>query len=726
MCGIAALLVCPVTPNLPDWPFWGNALGDNSNTDEQSNPEWLLADLLHRLQRRGPDETLKGEITVSDKVRIKTLSTVLSLRGSFETLPSHSEESGPKNGNQAADVSLLFNGEIYGHEADDNALSSGMSDTTYVRRLINSIVTRQARISRSVGNAGSDNDTGTSISVGEREQGDEGEVLLKELDGLRGPWSVVFWSEATNRLYFGKDVLGRRSLLIHVTPQSHVLLTSVTPAYLDNIGQTQHGFAEVPPIGLAYIDLSNPNKPTFGVARRPVHDVAPPRLLNNEMSGRGGNSNAIVAGSSADMYVSFLPARWLRSMRGLEHEPMLPKGQLFENNKDTDHKKGQKDGAFSDIINNGVDDDVDDVVNGFILVLRRAVRRRLVAKFRGEYREQKEKELLHNCRNGKNNGHDFDECIGRSSKKRGKYGLLFSGGIDSMVLARLLDEEMPLDMPLPLINVAFGDDATALSECPDRITAQKGVVELRQLSKSKRAFHLVCIDVNSQQARDTLQNVVRPLVLPCAQPMDATIGTALWMAAQGRGQVRAVDTDKQTRKETESKIQAHGEKASVKEKQPENNDIDMENASDMLLGSVGVLFSGLGADELMAGYKGRHRTVFRTEGCEAVAREMDADISRLWFRNLGRDDRVIADHGREVRHPFLDEHVLDYVTALPLVPYVCNLSLPDGVGDKALLRQAGRRLGLSSETASRAKRAIQFGSRSKQVIERKQKKATNH
>lgn len=723
MCGIAALLVCPTTPDLPDWPFWGNALGDNHNS-EQSHAEWLLANLLPRLQRRGPDETVKGEVTVSDKVRIKTLSTVLSLRGSFQTLPSHSEESGPRNGSHAADISLLFNGEIYAKETDDNALPPGICDTAYVRRLINRVVTRQAKLPRpdEFGNTGSGNDTGTYSSVGEREKCDEGQVLLKELDDLRGPWSVVFWSGATNRLYFGKDVLGRRSLLIHVTPQSHVLLTSVTPPYLDDVGQPLHSFAEVPPIGLAYIDLSNPTKPSFGVARRSVHDVAPPRLLlSNELSGRAGSSNAIVAGSSADMYVSFLPVRWLRSMRGRDHEPPLPQERVRENNKNNGYNNGEKDGAFSDT----VDDGGNDVVNGFILVLRGAVRRRLVTKFRGEYREEKGKNALRNSSNGRNDGDDFDECIVSASKKRAKYGLLFSGGIDSMVLARLLDEEMPLGMPLPLINVAFGDDATALSECPDRITAQDGVMELRRLSKSERAFHLVCIDVNSQQARDMLQNVVRPLVLPCAQPMDATIGTALWMAARGRGQARLLERPGQIGKGTETKIQAQAEKSSVNEKQPET-DTDMENASDMLLESVGVLFSGLGADELMAGYKGRHRTVFRTEGCEAVAREMDADISRLWFRNLGRDDRVIADHGREVRHPFLDEQVLDYVTALPLVPHVCDLSLPDGVGDKALLRRAARRLGLSSDTASRAKRAIQFGSRSKQVIERKQKKAPNH
>lgn len=50
---------------------------------------------------------------------------------------------------------------------------------------------------------------------------------------------------------------------------------------------------------------------------------------------------------------------------------------------------------------------------------------------------------------------------------------------------------------------------------------------------------------------------------------------------------------------------------------------------------------------------------------------------RLWVRNLGRDDRLIADHGREGRHPFLDEALMAHVLQLPLWQ-VADLTRPPG------------------------------------------------
>jgi len=121
-----------------------------------------------------------------------------------------------------------------------------------------------------------------------------------------------------------------------------------------------------------------------------------------------------------------------------------------------------------------------------------------------------------------------------------------------------------------------------------------------------------------------------------------------------------------------------------------------------------VVLVGIGADEHMGGYA-RHRTKWHHGGWPALVAELDKDIGRLWKRNLGRDDRMCSDHGREVRSPYLDEEVTAFLRAVPL-PAIVNPILPPGVGDKLILRLVASSLGLSSG-AGLVKRAIHFGSR---------------
>lgn len=126
--------------------------------------------------------------------------------------------------------------------------------------------------------------------------------------------------------------------------------------------------------------------------------------------------------------------------------------------------------------------------------------------------------------------------------------------------------------------------------------------------------------------------------------------------------------------------------------------------------SARVLLVGIGADEQLGGYA-RHRTVYAGTGGDwaRLRRELAVDTARLWSRNLGRDDRVCSDHGREARFPFLDEGLMALLRGLPL-PLLTDPRLPHGVGDKRLLRVAARMAGLAGCT-SLVKRAIHFGSR---------------
>ena len=77
--------------------------------------------------------------------------------------------------------------------------------------------------------------------------------------------------------------------------------------------------------------------------------------------------------------------------------------------------------------------------------------------------------------------------------------------------------------------------------------------------------------------------------------------------------------------------------------------------------------------------------------------------------NKYRDDRCIADNGREAWYPFLDEHVVQFLQSIPL-EYIVNMMKPPGEGDKMILREIALTFGLKSST-NLVKRAIQFGTR---------------
>ena len=162
------------------------------------------------------------------------------------------------------------------------------------------------------------------------------------------------------------------------------------------------------------------------------------------------------------------------------------------------------------------------------------------------------------------------------------------------------------------------------------------------------------------------------LLTPQTSVLDCSIGTALWFAARGRGRIRLFDCED-------------------------------------YVSPARVVLSGLGADELLGGYS-RHRTRLQRDGPAGLLDELNLDIWRIGARNCGRDDRVISDHGREARYPFLDEDLVRFLCSLP-VEIRCSLNLPRGFGDKLLLRLLMVKLGFGATVVTLEKRAMQFGTR---------------
>ena len=114
---------------------------------------------------------------------------------------------------------------------------------------------------------------------------------------------------------------------------------------------------------------------------------------------------------------------------------------------------------------------------------------------------------------------------------------------------------------------------------------------------------------------------------------------------------------------------------------------------------VDVFFSGVGAEELFAGYRRHKNTTFVNEECLK-------GLSLIHQRDLYRDDAITMACSIELRVPFLDKTLVEYSLSLP-PEYKIN-----STHSKLIFRQAvAEYLNLKEEYAYRLKKAAQYGSK---------------
>ncbi|NVM03955.1 MAG: hypothetical protein HWN67_16605 [Candidatus Helarchaeota archaeon] len=127
-----------------------------------------------------------------------------------------------------------------------------------------------------------------------------------------------------------------------------------------------------------------------------------------------------------------------------------------------------------------------------------------------------------------------------------------------------------------------------------------------------------------------------------------------------------------------------------------------------------VIFTGQGADEIFGGYE-RHEIKFK-EDPNSFQGSLWEDIKNLPRVNLQRDDAVSMANTVELRLPYLNRRFVEFCMQIPP-----SFKIKPPIR-KFILRQVGKKIGLSDKIIQIPKRAIQFSSGSYEILKKLAKK----
>jgi asparagine synthetase B (glutamine-hydrolysing) len=320
------------------------------------------------------------------------------------------------------------------------------------------------------------------------------------------------------------------------------------------------------------------------------------------------------------------------------------------------------------------------------------------------------------------------EAIHPLHPHKASLGVLFSGGLDCTVIASLICENFKTSPPstniynIDLLTVGFDNPRTnqGADSSPDRKLAKKSWFHLAQKYNS-RSINIRLVEINVDYKLWLLhQKRVKDLMYPVNTEMDLSIAIAFYFASSNS------TSEARTTMTSLSSIPAHFEAFL-------QNELSYCTIQTNYNSEAAVLFSGLGADELFAGYS-RHEAIFQClssvstdeeiKKCyNKLSSELVYDINIIHSRNLGRDDRVIGCWGKELRYPYLDEELIAYVINRiePNLKFSYSFEKRDTKkrGEievmvpirKFILRECAKALGLNW-VKHEIKRAIQFGAKS--------------
>lgn len=371
-------------------------------------------------------------------------------------------------------------------------------------------------------------------------------AILAVVSALRGPWALIFWDAQARKLWFGRDPTGRRSLCFSQTARA-LLLCSIAG---EEVGEEWH---ELPAMGMFCASACRPGEQSEVVAVAVAEDVS--RDEQKVAVGQGCSALGSAEDDSAVVHVELYP--WAdRAAAATGGDPGSATDFVYTQRVPAPRPKAPAWPMQPTTC-------MDVAVGEFCQILQQAVTARVAT---------------------------FDNAAaGLGEDALPAVGVLFSGGVDCMVLAALASRVIPDAMPIDLINVAFenrrrqGYSEARAFDVPDRRTALAGAAELRRVAPG-RDWRLIGVNVTAGEL-DARREHIRRLIRPLRTELDDSIGCALWFAASGRGYLLDVE----------------GEPL-----RPYTS-------------TAPVLLLGMGADEQLGGY-GRHRSAFERGGAKTKRR----------------------------------------------------------------------------------------------------------
>lgn len=283
--------------------------------------------------------------------------------------------------------------------------------------------------------------------------------IMSVLRKIEGPYCLVYYKKSNNTLYFGRDVIGRHSLLLKVDSKANSLtLTSVA-------NKKMKGIVEVPAIGIFAMNL---NMSQINLACYPWKE---PDLRFTDII------EVLETNLSVDIDIKETILDICSSALTTLH--------LHPDPKDVEYLENVPYKEFSEILRYLLNNqEVNERVERLTELLHESVKVRV--KKKPNYCKDCIKIILSG---------ESVTCT------HSKIGVLFSGGLDSAILTAIADKYTPEDESIDLINVAFERLAsknqnvshannergnTLKYDVPDRKTGRQTYSELLRICPNRK------------------------------------------------------------------------------------------------------------------------------------------------------------------------------------------------------------------------------------------------